>query len=188
MWYKKAEDYQKMKDWFEKRTNTHIKSVQKFCKLIEEYDDRFRGLVEQAKDHDQSKFSNPELDPYVYITWKYKCKADGVDFEAPKDMDAKMTEATEHHVKNNRHHPEFFCDKETNLINENNRDKPPEEMIDATKMPDMDLAEMVADWFAVSEERGNHPKDWADKNVNVRWKFTNEQKNLIYELIEEVWE
>ena len=67
------------------------------------------------------------------------------------------------------------------------RDKPPEEMIDATKMPDLDIAEMVADWCAVSEERGNTPKSWADKNVNVRWKFTDEQSDLIYEIIDAVW-
>jgi len=189
-WYKKAKEdpeYQKMKDWFEKRTNKHIESVQKYCKKIADYDDRFKGLVEQAKDHDQTKFKDPEVDPYVYTTWKYKCKDDGTEFECPKEMEDKMTEATEHHIKNNSHHPEFHCDKETNLINENDRDTPPEEMIDATKMPDLDLAEMAGDWMAVSEERGNSPKSWADKNVNVRWKFNDNQKDLIYELIKEVW-
>ena len=61
-------------------------------------------------------------------------------------------------------------------------------MVDATKMPDLDLAEMIADWLAVSEERGTDPKDWADKNVNIRWKFDDEQKDLIYELIEKIWD
>ena len=45
---------------------------------------------------------------------------------------------------------------------------------------------MVADWSAMSEELGSETKDWADKNVNVRWEFTDEQRDLIYELIDKV--
>lgn len=190
--YKIAANYDEMKGWFEKRTNKHIESVQKFCKKIEDYDPkRFKGLVEQAKDHDQSKFKDPEIKPYVYTTWKYKCKDDGVKFECPKEMEEKMIRATEHHCRHNKHHPEYW-DTELNMtdfINKKDRDKSIEGVIiDATKMPELDLSECVADWFAVSEERGNHPKDWADKNVNIRWKFTDKQKNLIYELIEEIWQ
>ena len=41
-WYKKAKEedpeYQKMKDFFDKRTNKHIERVQKYCKKIEEFD------------------------------------------------------------------------------------------------------------------------------------------------------
>lgn len=64
-WYKRAseedyEDYDKMKDWFEKRTHKHIKSVQDYCKKIADYDPkRFGKLVDQAKDHDKSKFEDP---------------------------------------------------------------------------------------------------------------------------------
>ena len=193
-WYKtaksmeKPENWKEMEDWFKKRTNKHIERVQKYCKKIEEYDrDRFDGLIERSKTHDQSKFKDPEMEPYVYITWKYKCKDDGIDFEVPDWVDDKMVEATEHHVLNNRHHPELHCGRKTNLINEKNRDKPPEEIVDATKMEDLDLAEMCGDWLSMSEEKGGHPKDWADKNVNIRWKFTDKQKDLIYELIEEIW-
>ena len=60
-------------------------------------------------------------------------------------------------------------------------------MVDASEMTRLDIAEMVCDWCAVSEERGNTPKSWADKNVNVRWEFTDEQKDLIYELIDGIW-
>ena len=185
----KPDNYDKMKDWFEKRTNKHIKSVQKYCKKIADYDkERFGKIIERSKSHDQSKFKNPELDPYVYTTWKYKCKDDGVEFECPKEMEDKMTEATEHHIVNNRHHPEFHCGRTDNLLNDNDRDKPPEEMVDATKMSDIDIGEMVADWMAVSGERGNTPKSWADKNVNVRWKFNDDQKELIYEIIDAIWD
>jgi len=61
-------------------------------------------------------------------------------------------------------------------------------MVDAMKMDNLDIAEMVCDWCAMSEERGNTPMQWADKNVNVRWKFTDEQKDLIYDLMNKIWE
>jgi len=189
-WYKKAKDkdYGKMKDWFDKRTNKHIKLVQKYCGKISKYDsERFGKLVERGEIHDQSKFKDPEVDPYIYTTWEYKCKDDGVEFECPEGMEEKMNEATEHHVNNNKHHPEAHS-KTKGMINREDRDKPPDEMIDATKMTDLDISEMCADWMAMSEERGNTPKSWADKNVNVRWKFTDDQKDLIYEILDNVWE
>ena len=177
-----------MVDWFEKRTNNHIKLVQKYCKKIYDYDkEKFDGLVERGEVHDASKLESPEKEPYVYISWSYKCKDDGVEYKPPADIKEKMNKATEHHVKHNRHHPEFHSDKEVELINREDRDKLPAEMIDATKMTDLDIAEMVADWLGMSEEKGTNPRDWADKNVNVRWKFTPEQKDLIYKLIDEVW-
>jgi len=193
-WYKQAKEedpeYKKMKEFFEKRTNKHIDAVKKFCKKIADYDEeRFGKLTEQVKDHDQSKFKDPEIEPYIYVTWSYKCKDDGVDFDPPEGMDEKMNEATTFHVLNNSHHPEKHAGEDSNVINKEDRDNPiRDKIIDATDMPDLDIAEMVGDWCAVSQERGNSPKSWADKNVNVRWKFTDEQKDLIYELIEAVWE
>jgi len=196
-WYKNAaqsndgkpDNWKEMEDWFEERTKKHIDRVSKYCNLIADEDDRFEELRERAKIHDQSKFESPEREPYVYITWKYKCEDDDVDWEAPEGLDDEMNKATEHHVKSasNRHHPEFHSEKEVDLINRKDRDKPPEEMIDATKMPDLDVAEMVADWCSMSEEKGGHPRDWAKKNVNVRWKFTEDQEDLIYELIGKVF-
>jgi len=177
-----------MLEWFNQRTANHIKLVQKYCKKIEEYDPkRFEGLVERGKDHDQSKYKAPEHDPYVYITWRYKCKDDGKKLELTKAQEDAMNAASEHHIKNNPHHPEYHTDQEGELVNPKDRDKPPDKLIDATKMGKMDIAELCADWCAMSEERDGSPKAWADKNVNVRWKFTDAQKDLIYELIEEVF-
>jgi len=193
-WYKqaKAEDpeHKKMKDWFDKRTEKHIKLVQKYCKKLAEYDeDRFGELIERGKVHDQSKFKDPEVEPYIYVSWQYKCKDDGVDFDAPEGMDEKMNEATTFHVLHNKHHPEFHAGEDSEVINKEDRDNPVrDKVIDATEMPELDLGEMVADWCSVSEERGNTPKTWAKKNINKRWKFNKKQEDLIYELIDVVWE
>ena len=185
---KQEDDLEKMKEWFEKRTRMHIGLVQKYIKKIADYDDRFEELIERNKLHDQSKFEDPENEPYLYISWQYKCKDDGVDWEPPENIKEKMSKATEHHVKNNPHHPEFYSEEEVALINREDRDKPPEKMVDGTKMKDVDIADMCGDWFGMSEERGTNPKEWADNNVNIRWKFTDSQKDLIYELIDKVWE
>jgi len=180
-------DKEAMKAFFDKRTNKHIDLVKKYCKKIENFDsDRFDGLCDQAKDHDQSKFEDPEYEPYLYVTWSYKCKDDGKKFEVPEEIDKAMNEATNHHVISNKHHPEYYSDKKVGLINRKDRDKPPAEMVDATKMPILSIGEMCADWLAMSEEKGTNPEKWADKNVNIRWKFNDEQKDTIYEIIGEI--
>lgn len=183
----KPENYEEMKKFFDKRTKAHIDRVKKYCKKIEDYDpDRFKGLCDQASTHDDSKYKDPEYEPYLYVTWSYKCKDEGVEFDVPKEIDDMMNEATQHHVISNKHHPEYYCGKKVDLINRKDRDKPPSEIVDATKMPVISVAEMVADWLSMSEEKGTSTKGWADKNVNIRWKFDDSQKDIIYELIDNI--
>lgn len=46
------------------------------------------------------------------------------------------------------------------------------------------IAEMVCDQSAVSQERGtSSTKEQADANINIRWKFTDEQIKWIYNFI-----
>ena len=187
-WYKYFKrgdiDLKKMEDFFYERTNNHINLVKKYCKKIYDYDKkRFDGIIERGEEHDQSKFLEPEKESYVYISWQYKCRDEGSDFEFPETLKNRTNKATQHHVINNRHHPEFFSVKKDNLINRDDRDNPSKEIIDAVKMTDLDIAEMCADWLAMSEEKGTNPKDWADKNVNIKWKFNDNQIDLIYKLI-----
>jgi len=178
-----------MIEFFDKRTANHIGLVQKYCQKIDALKmDGLEDLIKKAEVHDASKLKEPEKTPYVYVTWDYKCKDDGTDFSPPSNIKDEMSKATKHHVKNNAHHPEFHSPKEVGLINREDRDKAPDEMVDATKMDKLSIAEMVADFCAMSKEKGNTPKEWVDKNVGVRWEFTDEQKKLIYELIDEVWD
>ena len=183
-----------MEDWYEKRTNKHIDLVKKYCEKIISHYDEFQELKDRLKIHDDSKFEEPEYTPYVFITWKYKCKEDDINFEdcnPPENIDDLMYDATIHHITNNSHHPEYHAPNKNDhnaLINKKDRDKPPSDIIDATKMPDLDIAEMCADWCSVSEEKGNFPKSWADKNIGVRWKFTENQKELIYDILDSIWE
>jgi hypothetical protein len=169
---------------FVARTRRHIALVQKYCVWLEERDPNLAGLAARGLVHDTSKFEDPEYEPYVWLTWRYKCKDDGMPCVLPPGMEARINAATEHHILANAHHPEAHQARRSGLLNTQDRDKPPREMVDATHMGALDIAEMVADWAAMSEERGNTARAWADQNVNVRWRFTPTQVALIDRLID----
>lgn len=177
-----------MTDHFLERTNHHIALVRKYCSKLEERVPGLGGLKERSREHDQSKFGPKEKLPYTWLTWRYKRKDDGKPCVLPTGVKEAIDEATEHHILTNAHHPEFHQSKRSGLLNTEDRDKPPKEMIDSTKMSKLDIAEMVADWCAMSEERGNTPHEWAKKNVNVRWKYTPEQEKHILKLIDAAWD
>ena len=174
------------KDWFYERTNTHIELVRKYLAKILDADlsEVDPDLLKAEFAHDQGKFEDPELEPYVHITWKYRMQDMGKQYEPPAGIDEQMHAATFHHIKNNKHHPEYW-DKNvtTDALSSSDRDNPGKQMVDATAMPPTYVASMVADWLAMSEEKGTNARQWADKNINVRWKFTPEQSQLIYKII-----
>jgi hypothetical protein len=167
-----------MRDWFVERTRTHIDAVQRYAAVL---DQAVPGLAERTRTHDLSKFEAPERDPYILITWRYKCRAEGRPFEVTAEQEDAMHEATVHHVRTNRHHPEFH--DPSSSINRHDRDRPPDRPVDGTGMSDVDVAEMVADWLAVGAELGTSAREWADKNIGSRWLFTDRQESLIYDLL-----
>jgi hypothetical protein len=181
-------DISEMQDHFKNRTKYHIGLVQKYAKAIEyKYPKEFNGLFQQSLSHDSTKFEEPEYSPYVHIAWKHKLAGDGKVYDPPETIGNMMNNATHHHVKHNAHHPESHSNQKIE-IDVSNRKQLPKEIVDATKMPPLAIGEMVADWMAMAEEKHNDPIDWADKNVNIRWKFTDKQKNMIYSLINNIWE
>jgi len=45
-------------------------------------------------------------------------------------------------------------------------------------MPDIAIAEMIADWQAMSEElKKNSAREWFDKQKDVRWHFSDHKLN-----------
>jgi hypothetical protein len=179
-----------MKEHFKQRTNFHISLVQKYLqKIIDLNDPRLDNkILEEEKTHDQSKFEAPEYEPYLHVNWSYYLKDQGKKYDPPEAIKSGMQVATFHHVKNNKHHPEAWDDNATlESINNKDRDKPPKQMVDATKMPLSYIASMVADWLAMSAERRTDPYEWADQKINKRWKFNKEQTDLIYDLLDRVW-
>jgi hypothetical protein len=145
-------------------------------------------LKHEKEIHDQSKFEKPEHEPYIKLTWNYYLKDHGKKINWSSKELKEMQEATFHHVKTNKHHPEAW-DKNSTIeaINNKDRDKPSGYIIDATGMPLSYIATMVADWCAVSEEKETDPYKWCEMNINKRWIFTDKQIKLIYDLLNKIW-
>ena len=184
-----SEDQEK-EEWFKTRTNRHINLVRKYCQRIHDYDPkRFPNIVKQGEKHDASKFLDPEKDPYVHVSWHYKMKRQGKEYKVSPELQDQMHKATLHHIKNNPHHVEYHTDQ-VNVLNKDmkHRDEKVSEMIDGTKMPDEYIAEMAADWCGMSEELGSTPQEWGEKMINKKWKFTDHQVKLIYELLDAIWD
>jgi len=173
--------------WYHSRTNNHIKLVKKWYEKVTEYKKDISRI--DIDIHDSSKFNSPEYEPYIFITWNYYCTRNGIDFDFTDEMKEKGNEATIHHITTSRHHPEYWDVAFTvSMFNTENRDAVADKIVDATEMPYKHILEMMADWFAVSEERETNPYDWAEMNINKRWKFSRDQVGLIYSILDNVWE
>jgi hypothetical protein len=164
------------KGYFMERTLKHISRVINNANTLFDYDkNRFRDLPEQTKLHDLSKFSDEELIPYIQLTHYYRCKNMGVNIEASMGDKQKISEAVFHHLKTNKHHPEYYYDKAI-IVRKN-------QVIVATNMPILSIAEMVCDWMAMSQEFDNNITDFAFSVINKKFTFSSDQVILIYELI-----
>jgi hypothetical protein len=163
--------------YFVQRTEKHIELVEKAAKQIVDMYPEFKELLTVVKNHDASKFEEPELIPYIELSWDKKNNPN-------KKPSQEVTNATLHHIKHNRHHPEYWLeDKEEANINQNDRDKS-DKVVDASKMEDLYIAEMVCDWQAMSEElKTNTVREWYNKVNGVRWSFSDKQNKLIDKLI-----
>lgn len=175
---------QEMLDWYMQRTRKHIFLVSKYIiEMVYHYGLAGTELLTRKDTHDFSKFEEPEKTPYILISWQYHCKDIGIEFPLSNKESVILTNATYHHVITNRHHPEYYSQNKIGIVNRENRDISNETIVDATTMPEIDVYEMIADWLAMSEEKGTNLKDWADKNVGIRWKFNKKQIDNIYQTI-----
>ncbi len=155
-----------MVDYFEERTAKHIqRTANNLDVIIKAFPDLDKMDLEKRKtSHDASKYGDEEREPYIWNTEFHRMKNQGKEFAYPAGMEDKVKAATKHHITMNRHHPEAH--------------KAPSDMSDE------DIAEMVADWAAMSQELGTGLKSWADEKIGKKWKFTKEQSELIYRLID----
>lgn len=180
-----------MLDFFTKRTKNHISLVQKYLDKVLNSNIKNKvnnDIIEKEKiNHDESKFKEPELLSYIYITWNYHLKDLGKEIILSDKEKDFQNNGTNHHIKTNKHHPEYW-DKNFVSVPRNDRDSVTVgEPTDGIKMPLTYICEMVCDWMAMSEEKGTNPYDWAKKNINVRWKFNKEQVDFIYEILNIIW-
>lgn len=175
---------EEMEKWFVERTNYHIGLVQNAAMSVVDAYPEYEKVLEQVEEHDASKFEEPEQAPYIVLSWKKKQENEGKTFEITKKQQEAINEATLHHILNNSHHPEFYLEDKTEVeINKNDRDKS-DKCVDASRMLDLDIVEMVCDWQAMSEElQTNTAREWFDKQKNVRWCFSSAQEALIDKIL-----
>ena len=110
---------------------------------------------EYIANHDASKFSVEEFDPYrrqFYCSDEdfelsgFKLKED-FEISVKKDFDRAWT----HHFSVNKHHPEYWC---TNISGE--------EVY--SSMPTYAFVEMICDWISVSMTMHNSTSQWWFEN------------------------
>ena len=110
---------------------THKKNVEKFADwLLENCPEVFEGVNINAfnlqiREHDDSKFSEEEFEPYARFWY---------DDSEHYDYDPEYEAAWEHHWMNNEHHPEHW---------------------DGEDMPLLYILEMLCDWGSFSIAKGN---------------------------------
>jgi len=178
--------------YFLDRTNKHIKLVKEAVKKIVKAYPEFEELLQRVEVHDASKFEEPELTPYVSLTWRHKLEQEkgkfdpinGVGYKTPGLLDKEDENgATLCHIITNSHHPEYHL-KDKSQVNINNKDRDKsDKCIDASAMPPLDVAEMIADWQAMAWElKKNTAREWFNKQ-KVRWYFSPEQEELIDKLL-----
>jgi hypothetical protein len=160
---------EKMFNFFNRRTSNHINKVKRNLLTIIGSNEAFNlnldtnELSKRIPIHDKSKFSKEEFIPYVWLTEYYRCKNSNIPFEYPPKVEEKTKEAATHHYQSNRHHPEFHS-KPSDMSNE-------------------DIAEMIADWAAMSQELNNSLKEFTNKSLTTKYNFTKEQTELINKLV-----
>jgi len=167
-----------MKDNYDKRLSFHISQVKKYCYKIDKISSDFDGIIKRGLNHDKDK---KEYNHNAFVILHFVRQTPNI-IEMTDELFNYLNNSIINHVKYNKHHPEYHSDidlSKNDYVNGiiNLR-------VDAKEMQMLDIAEMVADWSATSFELGTSAHDWATKNVNVRWNFTNRQINLIYELLD----
>lgn len=134
-------------------------------------------IVRRSYSHDNSKIEAPEYIPYVWRYWRTKWKADGepkaepafhieswesapfhLHFQDPT-LDQAIRDAVFHHITHNRHHPEWHDDPDN--------------------MTHLDICEMVADWYAMSDEFNSNIYDWYRDVVPRRYHFGKKQQLVL---------
>lgn len=154
---------------FESRTGGHIRRVvRNALGLVESgvvgeseyFPPAF--IVERCVYHDISKWGFEEYVPYVWLTY---FRSVGLGDDIPVGFREGIERAIYHHVHANRHHPEFFGEG-------------------LGCMGVLDIAEMVCDWAAVSQEFNSSLFDWVINTGFREYKFDKGQRRLILEFAE----
>jgi len=171
--YEYPDVWKEMENNFHEVMINHVNAVRSNLELfINHFEDAHikKQLEHRSSAHDGSKWLLEEFEPYVWRYWRTKWNKDGrIDtrfteaFESPL-IDRYITKAVWHHVQHNRHHPEYHLDHDD--------------------MTQVDLIEMVCDWYAMSEELNSSIDDWVAYVIPRRYHFSADKLSAIHQLID----
>lgn len=140
-----------MNDSYEKYNNyiiEHINNVKKAFSiygelLCEELELNLRYMQNQINEHDESKWSTEEFEPYAR-----KFFPEGKEITTDYDFN----KAWMHHIQYNCHHPEhwLFYDYDTKKVT-------------IYDMPDAYIVEMICDWIAMGYKFNNKAYEYYEK-------------------------
>lgn len=130
---------------FENETRKHIAMVSSFLNAVSS------ELLTRSVTHDLSKLDSPELPIYEANWHNYKTASSGS--QELKDAMQAMKPAFDHHLKVNRHHPEYFVmnDKDVKLEHA------------MSQLTIVDLIQTFVDWIATAKRQNINVFDLLDK-------------------------
>ena len=105
-------------------------------------------LLTRAVKHDASKLKEPERSCYIEPVYALNTEEVPYGSERYEEICKKMGVGWDHHKAINDHHIEFFEPYSIQTLNDPFR-----------SLNLFALVEMLADWIAASQRRGNHPAD-----------------------------
>lgn len=142
-------------------TITHKKLVLDTCFLMARYlmskgkIEMGTQLLKRGCEHDNSKFDSEEFRKLSQILKSNKCFTD-----AEVQLTPVERKAIKYHWEHNRHHPEYF----ENYI----------------EMSELDILEMVCDWFARSIQYNTDFLPFIEERQENRFHFEAKQYNKIH--------
>ena len=151
--------YDKQKN-FQDYLDNHRKLVAKYARKLLKRGKISKELCSRIEQfHDLSKLQEPEYTAYCNRKWIEKTT--GKDLY--QEMDDEVKNAIVHHVKTNRHHPEYWSDDYRGFSTN--------DPCHIFNMPEDAVIEMICDWSAMGEQYHNTARKWFDKTNNTRWIF-----------------
>ena len=152
-YFTKEEAHQKYQEYL----TGHIGNVQEALKLIinitndsdnpvaKFIQENKETLINGCKDHDKTKYDEVEYYPYLRHFYP-TCKEDTQRTE-------EFEQACRHHIRNNKHHWDFWLNEDTGDLNINDE-------FDYK----VHTVERVCDYYAMAAQHDEHWPDWYDAN------------------------
>ena len=155
-----------MREHFQKRMKIHINRVNYFAKK----------LSLSFPNHDSDKFLPENIDIQTKFSWS--CF---IDKRLEREEAEELDRVTIIHITTQQHHPEYWLEDKS-ILRDFTRHNPTMGL-DCSKMSKIAIYEMCCDWCAMAKQFHSSPLTWAEKTINKRWLFTEEQVTLIYDTL-----